>query len=653
MVLLSLSLFGGFEARLPSGEMLRISGKKEQALLAYLALCGGQPKTRDKIAALLWSDRGNAHARNSLRQALVALRRDLADVAVKTLVIDGDLLAVDLTRLDIDAIAAERLLAVDRADDLRELLRLYRGDLLDGFAIPDTAFEEWLGGERSRYREAVIAAIHRGLANFAGEEAIEIALRLLALDPLREASHYALMRAYAAQGQSDLALRQYQLCRDMLRRELDVEPNAELRALRDAIASGAHQRDSALNLSPVTDRSAVMASSLIRPNSQRPAIAVLPFSNLSDDMAQQYFSDGITEDIITELARFSSLLVIARNSSFQYRGRDVDVKQVGRELGVQYVVEGSVRRVGEQLRVTAQLVDTKSGGHIWAQRYDRKIDDLFSTQDELVRAVVATTENRIIDTEAELAARQPPNSWAAHDYYLQARKQMNEYWGYQKAEKPLLQAIELDPTMAEAYAKLTHVWISKFWFSLDDRCVQRAAEYARKALSLNPRLSDSHNAMSIAYAFQDQMDQAILHAARAVELNPNDVHATVDFAQWLIYSGKCVEGLAELDLLLKREPIPPVWYWDSRASGLFPLKRYQEVIDAYSMVHRHQPWELAYIAASLAFLDRADEATRYRNLLLAASPDMTIAQMLRIERHQTAAAKAHFAEGLRKAGVPE
>src|SRR6185312_9678321 len=166
MIVLSLSLFGGFEARLPSGEMLRISGKKEQALLAYLTLCGGQPKTRDKIAALLWSDRGNAHARNSLRQVLVALRRDLADVAAKTLVIDGDLLAVDLTRLDVDAIAVERLLAEDRAEDLRELLRLYRGDLLDSFAIPDTAFEEWLGGERSRYREAVIAAIHRGLVNF-------------------------------------------------------------------------------------------------------------------------------------------------------------------------------------------------------------------------------------------------------------------------------------------------------------------------------------------------------------------------------------------------------------------------------------------------------------------------------------------------------
>ena len=648
MALLNLNVFGGFEARLPSGEMLRISGKKGQALLAYLALCGGQPKTRDKIAALLWSDRGNAHARNSLRQVLVALRRDLNEVAAKTLVIDGDVLAIDIAQLDVDAVAAGRLGATDRADDLRELLRLYRGDLLDGIAIPDTAFQEWLDGERSRYRELVIAAIHRGMAKFAGQEAIEIALRLLALDPLREASHHELMRAYVAQGQPDLALRQYQLCCDMLRRELDVEPNAELRALRDTIARGIQQGGRALNLSPDAAQSITVRSSL-----QRPAIAVLPFSNLSDDKEQQYFSDGITDDIITELARFSSLLVIARNSSFQYRGRDVDVKQVGRELGVQYVVEGSIRRVGEQLRVTAQLVDTTSGGHIWAQRYDRTIDDLFSTQDELVRAVVATTENRVIDTEAELAVRQPPNSWAAHDYYLQARKQMNDYWGYQQAEKPLLQAIELDPAMAEAYAKLTHVWISKFWASVDDRCVQKAAEYARKALSLNPRLSDSHNAMSIAYAFQDQMDLALLHAARAVELNPNDVHATIDHAQWLIYSGKCVEGLAELDLLLKREPIPPVWYWDSRSSGLFPLKRYQEVIDAYSMVHRHQPWELGYIAASLAFLGRAEETIRHRNLLLAASPNMTIARMLRIERHQTDAAKAHFAEGLRRAGLPE
>lgn len=385
----------------------------------------------------------------------------------------------------------------------------------------------------------------------------------------------------------------------------------------------------------------------------KPSIAVLPFQNMSGDPEQAYFADGITEDIITELARFSSLLVIARNSSFQYRDHSKDMRKIGQELGARYLVEGSVRRLGTQVRITAQLIDAASGNHLWAERYDRKIDDLFAVQDEVVRAVVTATEHRVTDTEAELAVRKPPSSWAAHDCYLQARRYLNDYFGYERAEQPLLRAIEIDPLMAEAYAKLAHVWIGRYWDTLDDACVETAAASARKALSINGGLADAHNAMSITQAFQNRMDLAIVHAERAIALNPHDVLAATNLAQWLIFLGNPTAALERLDDVLKRDPIPPSWYWDTRGAALFQLKRYQEVLDGLAMVHKHQPWELSYIAASLAFLGRSEEARRKVEQLLADRPDMTIERMLQLERYQTADAKAHFIEGLRIAGLPE
>jgi TolB-like protein len=167
----------------------------------------------------------------------------------------------------------------------------------------------------------------------------------------------------------------------------------------------------------VSATSTSTSAPVYHPASTKPSIAVLPFANLSGDPQQEYFADGITEDIITELSRFSSMLVIARNSSFQYRGKSQDMKKVGRELDARYLVEGSVRRVGPHIRITAQLIDAHSGRHIWADRYDRRLEDLFEVQDEVVRAVATTSEHRIADSEADQIARRPPNNWLAYDFF--------------------------------------------------------------------------------------------------------------------------------------------------------------------------------------------------------------------------------------------
>jgi TolB-like protein len=385
----------------------------------------------------------------------------------------------------------------------------------------------------------------------------------------------------------------------------------------------------------------------------KPSIAVLPFANLSGDPEQEYFADGITEDIITELARFSSLLVIARNSSFQYRGKSQDMKKVGRELGARYLVEGSVRRLGPHIRITAQLIDASTGRHVWAERYDRRLQDLFEVQDEVVRAVVTCSEHRIANTEAEQIARRLPSNWLAYDFFLQARWFLAQFETYEKAEAPLLRALELDPKLAEAYAMLTHVEMGKYWQNLDSTHITKASAYARQSLALNPTLSDAHNAMSLACAYQDRMDLALLHVDRALALNPNNMLAASNRAQWLSYSGKHAEAVTELELIIGRDPFPPGWYWDTKGSALFQLREYEQAIDAYSAISELQSWQMSCRAASLAHLGRVKEAQHQIHLLLIAYPTMTTSQVLKIERWQTQGARNHLIMGLRKAGLPE
>src|SRR6185312_6512862 len=252
-------------------------------------------------------------------------------------------------------------------------------------------------------------------------------------------------------------------------REMDaLRDHPRFRALADAVETGA----------VAAEQPAAAAAP-----AARSAIAVLPFLNLSGDPDQRYYSDGISEDITTGLSRFRSLLVIARNSAFQYRDRAIDVRVVARDLGVQYLVEGSVRKAGERIRVTVQLIDAATGNHLWAQQYDHQLSDLFAVQDEVTQAIVATLEGRIAAGAAERARRKPTQHMDAYDYVLQAREVMARY--DMAAAGPLLaRAIAADPTYAEAYARQAYVFLARYWAEQDSADLNEAAILAQKALSL-------------------------------------------------------------------------------------------------------------------------------------------------------------------------
>jgi TolB-like protein len=235
----------------------------------------------------------------------------------------------------------------------------------------------------------------------------------------------------------------------------------------------------------------------------KPSIAVLPFINLSSDPEQNYFADGVVEDIITELSRFSELFVIARNSSFQYKGRATDIRQVGWELGVHYVLEGSVRRSGDRIRISAQLIDTATGAHRWAEHYDRRIEDVFAVQDEVVRTIVAILAAQVRKAETERTRTKPPNSWQAYDYYLQGVEAQAAFASSMRAEdiykarRFLQQSLAIDANYARSYALLAQTHAAVFSNRVDSdylnpAAVELAHQYARKALELDPNLPDAH-----------------------------------------------------------------------------------------------------------------------------------------------------------------
>src|SRR5215470_14548426 len=245
MATLHLRVMGGFAAVLPAGQPVEVSGKKNRALLTYLALHADKKLTREKLISLLWSDRGEVQARSSLRQALAALRRDLVGIEPTPLTIDGDTVALDGSAVSTDVAAFEELAASASVEELRRAAKLYDGDLLDGLAVRDPTFDDWLSFERGRLREVAIGVLTRLMAHLNATEAITTGQRLVALDPLREASHQALMHAYAAQGQFEQAIRQHHYCRDTLRRELDVVPSAEMENLHREIREGRYLRQPA------------------------------------------------------------------------------------------------------------------------------------------------------------------------------------------------------------------------------------------------------------------------------------------------------------------------------------------------------------------------------------------------------------------------
>jgi adenylate cyclase len=387
----------------------------------------------------------------------------------------------------------------------------------------------------------------------------------------------------------------------------------------------------------------------------KPTIAVLPFDNISGDPDQVYFSDGITEDIITELSRFRSLSVIARNSSFAFRNERIDISEIARRLRVQFVLEGSVRRAVNRVRITAQLINTSTGAHLWAERYDRELEDIFAVQDEVVRTVVTTVAGRLEATGAEIAKRKPPESLVAYDYVLRGLEQLNLEGDEHNSEALRLfqKAVELDPQYAVGHAYLA-LAIYVQW--MNDRApgeLERALSFARRALELDENDSRCHRILGAIYVQMREYDRAEFHSDRSVALNPNDAFTAVYRGGLLRHIGRPQEGVAWVRKAMQQDPYHPNWYWSTLAFVLHAAGRYADALDAYSRMVQRPSFYHAYVAACHAELGQMEKAREHAVLALQAKPDFSVAARGKQLPWKNEADLQKFLDGLRKAGLPE
>ncbi|MCI0430820.1 MAG: tetratricopeptide repeat protein [Rhodospirillales bacterium] len=941
MASLELDLLGGFGARFGTGEPLVALGRKAQLLLAFLALRAGEAQTREKVIGVLWSDRGDAQARGSLRQELTVLRKTLGSLEPAPIVIDGERLSLAAGAVAVDVRRFEELIQSDATADLERAVALYKGPFLDGLAVRDSACEEWLLHERERLRLLMLGVLDRLLARQmkagALAPATATAEAILAQDPLREDMHRTLMQLHAAQGRHGLALKQYRLCKETLARELGVAPEPETERLHQEIqaqrtapsrpsatvspvapdtgpvsaiiappflgsgggdayefylmgrsfflrnvwgkgaleaarrlfaqaieidphyarayaglancdcyrlllgvpgvsfdtiaanstralelgpalaeshaarglalytagqhvaavaafeqavklgpelfeahyfsarnwrAQGRHEkaaplfeRAAALNqndfralgllvdeyralgrlddslaaarqcldritvevatqpddgyalafgsnilaelgeraraeewatralridpdnaivnynlactyaalgrpgaaldrlrktfatvpinrraffewmqhdsaLDPLRDHAefraldaqlaAEIAASVPEPPvalpaarapDRRPAIAVLPFANISGDPEQEYFADGLTEDIITDLSQVSALFVVARNTVFSYKGRSVEVREAARALNVGHILEGSVRKAGDRLRITVQLVDGRTGGHLWANRYDRSLDDIFALQDEISQSIVDALKVKLLPEERALIASRSTTSPEAYQYYLMGRSFfLRSGWGRRAlavARQMFAKAAELDPRYARAFAGIANCDSTLLCMGDPGVSFEEILANSARALELDADLAEAHAAKGLALYTAGRHAEANAALEQAVRLGPTLFEAHFFAGRNCRAQGRYPEAAALLERAAELQPD------DFRALGLAvnayrslgrrddllsAARRCLERVEAEIAVHPDNAGALAFGAAVLAELGEAGRA---------------------------------------------
>jgi adenylate cyclase len=430
---------------------------------------------------------------------------------------------------------------------------------------------------------------------------------------------------------------------------LQVQISALRKALGDGMIATIPSRGYQLTMVPSGERS---------PAAGKPSIAVLPFTNMSGDIEQEYFADGVADDIITELARVRSLFVIARNSSFAYKGRAVDVRQIASELGVRYLLEGSVRRGAGRLRVTAQLVEAETGHHLWANRYDRPQRDLFAVQDEIALAVAKAISPAVTEAEQRRALRRPPESLGAWEAYQRGLWHAMKFSAdhIAPARELLNRALELDPTLASAHAVLAWLYVVEsgaYGLRPFQEAALLEAEQARMAVNLDPHDAYAHGILAFALFVCQEIDAALDHIELALSISPSCAIAHQSKGLILTFSGHPTEGRESLLLAMQHDPREKQQMASLIGQTYYFERDYGKAVDSLRRSLADNPTHpqgLRWLVAALGQLGRTDEARAALRDALAKAPDAFeryARQRPPWYRHED---YEHMLEGLRKAG---
>jgi adenylate cyclase len=392
----------------------------------------------------------------------------------------------------------------------------------------------------------------------------------------------------------------------------------------------------------------------------KPSIAVLPFQNMSGDPEQEFFSDGMTEDLITDLSKISALFVIARNSSFAYKDKSVKVQEIGRDLGVRFVLEGSVRKVGNRVRITAQLIDAGSGGHLWAERFDRDLTDIFSTQDEVVEKIVGTLAVTLTHGEQQRLRRHGTGNVEAYESWLRARELLTRGTRESVAQAQMLyrRAIEIDLNFAAPHAGLALACISDYvsgWAPDPAHALDEAERWARRAVELDDEEPVSHLALGAVLLWRRDHEGALGESRRMIALDPNFAqgHAATGLA--LMYAGRATEALELIALAMRLDPLYPSMVLHFLAQANFGLGNYEIAVQQLVERIARTPGTDAsrmLLASCYGHLGRAEDASAAWAELLKVNPDFSLTQRARVLPYKDAGDFQRIVDGLAKAGLP-
>jgi len=394
---------------------------------------------------------------------------------------------------------------------------------------------------------------------------------------------------------------------------------------------------------------------------ERPAIAVLPFDNMSNDPDQEYFADGMTDDLITDLSKISALMVIARNSVFAYKGRTATAAEVARELGVRYVLEGSVRKSGGRVRINSQLIDTTSGAEIWADRFDREIGDIFSLQDDVTKQIVMALALRLTgDDKHRLDIATPSTAPEVYDLYLRGIDALRQFTpeSIATARAYFFRALAIDPDFARAYATLAFTYSAAGIFFSEretDEAIAHAIRYAGKALELDSRLPQGHFAMAIAYLRQRRHDEALAAAKEAVRLDPNYADGYVAYANILVFMGRGNEAEELVNKAMGLNPRYSAAYIDILGRARFVIGRYDQAIETFQECVRRNAAALTchiFLAATYAAAGQIDNAKWEVAEIVTLAPDFTLATDTTAAQFAKPEDRIRLRSALRQAGIP-
>jgi adenylate cyclase len=390
---------------------------------------------------------------------------------------------------------------------------------------------------------------------------------------------------------------------------------------------------------------------------RKPSIAVLPLVNMSGDPEQEFFADGLTEDIITELSRFHDLLVISRNSTFVYKGKAVKVQEVAKEFAVDYVLEGSVRKAGDRIRVTVQLIDAEADRHVWAERYDRELADIFAIQDEMTRAIVATLPGRVEAAAHDRVKRKPTDNMAAYECVLAAKVLHHRSTREDNAEAQRLleRAIALDPNYAHAHAwracVLGQTWVYS-WCADRDATFEQLAVELEIALKLDDNDSDVHRILAALNLNREDHDKAAYHQERALALNPNYDLVVVQQGELLTWLGRPEEGIDWIKKAMRLNPYHPERFWSHLGRACYCAEKYAEAAEAFSRITRPDYTHHAFLAATFAQMGNAVAAAAHAAEVLKREPNFSAATYLTTQHYKREVDRERHAAGLLKAGLP-